>query len=148
MKKTAIGLFVLFGILLVPSAIHAADSCKTESDYLKRQQELISLSPCVKPGQECVRKLTPILTKELEMCRTQIGAYADRMCAKDAPKGATSVVKSDGTCKITCQKGSYLTKGGECKVNATSSKNQKRIDTLLKEIERLTKKLDALRGSK
>ncbi len=147
MKKTLLGLFVVLTIVLIPTASHAATTCTTESDYLKRQQELTALSPCVKPGQECVRKLTTVLTKELNTCRAQVDAQVTKACLKGQPKGTKAVAKSDGTCKLTCPKGSYLTVTGKCKIHA-SSKDQKRISTLMKQIEKLTKELERLQNGR
>ncbi len=65
MKKTFTGLFVLLGIVLIPGATYAA-SCQTESDYLKRAQELTALSPRVLVNKQYVNQLTPALTAELK----------------------------------------------------------------------------------
>ena len=86
---------------------------------------------------------------ELKSCEDKLL----KACMKTAPKNASVLITARSTCKFSCDSGYYLTKGGECKAKNVAvskerdvHKNQKKIDSLLKQIEKLTEKLEKLRG--
>jgi hypothetical protein len=79
---------------------------------------------------------------ELKSCEDK----ALRACVRSAPKNVNVALSNEGTCQFSCSSGHYLTQGGECKASKSSHENQKKIDALIKKIQKLTKELERLQA--